>query len=657
MFSGLPVGSYSVVCTDGTYFYSTDNVAISGPTLAAPAVTEVSGTGQTYSPKDGDPLWVSMAPNSALMAFVYDNGAFQSIQYSPGADPDSCKCVSDSRKGTYELPYQLSCATDQKNTFAFQAPTFTEPFGPNSGLNVRPTTPPHTRWLIAATYSIAGWSDLGSTCNPSGGGPDASGMISLGAPGNVGGLNISVTNNVAIPWYQVQLYFSLGDGVWWLVGAYQPNRRCRTTGKNPCSQLLSLDTSQYGFTWVPQQNFAGGYYAPISTTTVTAAQYSSSGPPAVAYTRSYTGDFAANFGPHGPYAPLPVSVTAAGAFDPDNQMYNPALPCFSGQDAVAIWELTGSAADQVCYFSYRWGCLGTQCLIVALTYSAPNATLQLIDEYGSSTVVNLVDVDDSPAYGWLYMTYNHTSDEYWVSAGLSANRLVSQPQAFASASNWLVISSRTSTNYSAVKSAVASVWPGLQALGYSLPASAPGLLLSLGAVSGGLGVSNYTTLTAAQALCQFTSGGTVGMLVPVTSSLGFGAGIDAPGAACDSLMQGLCAGQGVDPVTCCVFRSSLSVPGFSAQKDAQFAACYNNQCSGNAQAGSSLPPLGLSYQPSTTTSCGSFCGNIQDVQGNSNDINHNNQTVYCSSPGVSMTWIYILLALILAVVGWSALSQ
>jgi hypothetical protein len=145
-------------------------------------------------------------------------------------------------------------------------------------------------------------------------------------------------------------------------------------------------------------------------------------------------------------------------------------------------------------------------------------------------------------------------------------------------------------------------------------------------------------------------------LVPVTSSLGFGAGINAPGAACDSLMQELCAGQGVDPTTCCVFRSSLSVPGFSAQQNQQFAACYNNQCSGKAEAGSSLPPLGLSYQPSISKSCGSFCGNIQNVQGNANDINHNNQTVYCSGT-TSMTWIYILLALILAVVGWSALSQ
>lgn len=653
--NGIPSGSYSVVCSDGTYFYSANNVTVtSGAALVAPSVTEVNGTGQVYQPKDGDPLWVSLSPNSALASFVYSGDAFQPVQYVPGADPTKCACVSDSRKGTDQLPYLLSCDTTAISSL--QGPQFSEAFAPPSGLSVS-TTSPRTRWLVAAAYTISGWSDLSSTCNPSGGGPDASGMISLGQPGNIGGLNVSVSNQVALPWYQLQLYFSLGDQIWWLAGAYQPNRDCRTNNNGRCSQLLTLTTSQYGFTWVPQQSFASGYYAPISNVAPQPATYWPSGPAAVAYGRSYTGDFAANFGPNGPFAPLPVAKTVPGSFTGANQMYNPALPCSSSDDGLAVWQFQGSSGS--CYFSYRWGCFGTQCLIIGLSWDTTTgvAVLQLIDEYGSNKSISLVDVDDSPNYGWLYMSYNQGADEYWLTAGLSAERLINTPKAFGSAKNWLVVSSATSTNYSAVKSAVASVWPGLVAAA-ALPTQAPGLLLSLGATVGQVTVSNYTTLTANQALCQYTSGGLVGMLVPqaIQTPVGIGASDAAPSSACDSLMQNLCAGPGVDPTTCCVFRSQLTVPGFSADQNAQFAACFNTQCSGNAKpGGGSLPPLGLSYQPSTTGACGNFCGNITNVQGDLNDLNSNNQTVYCSG-SFNPTTLYILLAIILIVVAWNAFS-
>jgi hypothetical protein len=147
-------------------------------------------------------------------------------------------------------------------------------------------------------------------------------------------------------------------------------------------------------------------------------------------------------------------------------------------------------------------------------------------------------------------------------------------------------------------------------------------------------VGTYTTLTAAQALCQSVSGGTSGMNVPESY-----AGVQAPSTQCDALMQQVCSVSSSNPLqpwsdaeTCCVFRSEMARVAPTLALGYELASCFDVNC---AQKASATSPR-QSYQPSTVGSCGSFCGNITEVIGDLNTFDKDNQEAYCgSSPSPS----------------------
>jgi hypothetical protein len=422
---------------------------------------------------------------------------------------------------------------------------------------------------------------------------------------------LKITGSPApMPWIQVNQYVGFGDGLYWRVGTYR--LYTNMSSHNNCSALLA-PPGQLGLQVTPFGIYAGSPAMQTGAAPVyAAAQTYLTGAPAALSPLSGVPSEIAPLVQSKFYQPLPLIATLQGAFPVTQPLLAPAIPVDKSMDALAVWQVTGAGFF---LFSPRWPAFGVGCCIVQLTANA----LVLYTDTGTTTV-QMASSDSGPnAYAWLYM-HDMGSTGYVVAGGWSASAFVQRPGAFLSEKYWLPITQGP---------------------------------LSLGTG----GATNYTTLTAYQAVCQMNRGGLFAMDVPsASSSTPYGVGVagSPQGAACDKYMSETVCGNTYNPQTCCVYTSQLA-QAVGGNLGLQAAACFQSGCAQTATAGSTAPGTGGSgYIPYSVTTCigQTLCLNVEELSGSFNTI-ASNQTIYCGGAADTTYIIYIGVALVVgAVLFW-----
>ena len=613
----------------------------------------VIGTSSTLTPGDGMALWLSV-PTGWVMAYIYDqtSNMWEPIQAWPGS-PTSCGCKQDT--DGYKAPAWLSPITNPPFTLP---PITAGQLSPaTAAITVSANSKSSTPWTCQAAYSLSVYAlkpvvGAGSSFGESDLVPipwPGTGTTNIIPQFDITTVTIVSSSASTLYWVQVAIYISFGDGNYWRVGYFQPtNNGCYQGLSNLCSKMIgkSPRVPTFGSSgFVPQTApysvtpFGAAYanpqtYAPGCCVAVAYPTTDSFVPPSPSQLALVSAQF---------YLPIPYSKTIPAPFPTANPLYCPAIPVSIGTDAVAIVELQGQPGSFELFFSYRWPMLGQLMLVVSMQYDASAKsgplTLSQLTSNANPQTVTLVDVAEQPTYAWLYVHQDKST--YYVTGGTANQPNVPQPLAFSNATAWLKIDMGTSYN-SVISQMIAQAWTTALTI-YQVPQSAPPLLLSLGAFDPyGMSVGAYTTMTANQAGCQAASGGSYAMVVPMAGSLGapfasVGRSIDAPSADCDALIQGLCVPPATntnplmpyaDPQTCCVFNSSFQqeMPGMLGY---ELAACFDKNCAPPAV---NAPTHWSTYVPSSVRSCGSFCGNLNTIEGN-NNFDAANQTIYCAGSG------------------------
>ncbi len=547
-----------------------------------------------YQPQTGDALQTWIGAHVLAITHIYSQGAFQPLTYNPGQPSFTCK-------GGSGTPIQY--ASGQQGV-APSAASVTGYDGDFADL--------HFTVAGTSTKNWIGW--LGWTLSLTAANSDPvwgeSALQELGSGANA---YLKITGSPApMPWIQVNQYVGFGDGLYWRVGAYQ--LASNMSSHNNCSALLSLP-GQLGLLVSGYAGYAGAPAMQTGSAPVYAStqSYLTGAPAALSPVSGVPSEIAplvqSKF-----YAPLPMIGTLQGAFPVTQPLSAPAIPVSLSHDALAVWQVNSDTS--MFLFSYRWPAFGVGCCIVQLTATA----LVLYTDSGATTV-QMAPADAGPnAYAWLYM-HDMGSTGYVVAGGWSASAFIQRPGAFLSKDYWLPI------------------------------AQGP---LSLGTG----GATNYTTLTAYQAVCQMNRGGLFAMDIPTTSSstpYSVGVAGSPQGAACDSYMLQTVCGNKYNPQTCCVYDSQLA-QAVGGQLGLQAAACFQSGCAQTATAGSTAPGTGGSgYIPYSVTTCigQTLCLNVEEIAGNFNTI-ASNQTIYCGGSATDSTYIYIGLALVvgLALFWW-----